>query len=68
MAGMSRLRRALAAREDGASAVEYALLLAGFVAVCVVAVFATFGAAKAMYGTDCENVGTNGIPGAPAAC
>lgn len=68
MAGMSRLRRVLAAREDGASAVEYALLLAGIVAVSVLAVFATFRAAGAMYDTDCKNVGTNGIASAPAAC
>ncbi len=68
MAGMTRLRRALRATDEGASAVEYALLLAGIVAVCVVVVFATFQAAGALYDSDCDNVGTNGIASAPAAC
>ena len=68
MAGMTRVRRILAAREEGASAVEYALLLAGIVAVSILAVFATFRAAGAMYDQDCTNVGQNGIPGAPTAC
>ncbi len=68
MAGMTRMLRALRTRDEGASAVEYALLLAGIVAVCVVAVFATFRAAGAMYDKDCDKVGTNGIAGAPDAC
>lgn len=68
MAGMTRMRRALCARDEGASAVEYALMLAGIVAVCIVAVFATFQVAGAMYQDDCTTVGTNDIAGAPAAC
>lgn len=68
MAGMTRLRRAVRHSDAGASAVEYALLLAGIVAVCVVIVFATFQAAGALYDSDCENVGENGIAGAPDAC
>lgn len=67
MAAMTRVRRVLRA-DDGASAVEYALLLAGIVAVCIVAVFATFRAAGALYDSDCQTVGTNNIAGAPAAC
>ena len=67
MAGMTRLRRWLRA-DEGASAVEYALILAGIVAVCIIAVFATFRVAGVMYHDDCQTVGTNGIAGAPAAC
>ena len=65
---MTRLRHALRSRDEGASAVEYALLLAGIVAVCITAVFATFRIAGVMYDEDCQNVGTNSIAGAPAAC
>ncbi len=68
MAGMTRLRQVLRSRDRGATAVEYALLLAGIVAVSVVVVFATFQAAGALYDSDCDNVGTNNIAGAPAAC
>jgi pilus assembly protein Flp/PilA len=68
MERMTRLRRVLSAHDQGASAVEYALLLAGIVAVCIFVVFATFRAAGALYDDDCTTVGTNDIAGAPAAC
>ena len=63
MSGMTRMRRVLRTRDEGASAVEYALLLAGIVAVCITAVYATFRIAGVVYDEDCQNVGTNGIAG-----
>ncbi len=42
--------------ERGASAVEYALLIAGIAAIIVVAVFALGPATKEMFTDTCENV------------
>ena len=68
MAAMTRVRRGSCVQRRRCLAVWYALLLAGIVAVCIVAVFATFRAAGALYDSDCQTVGTNNIAGAPAAC
>lgn len=65
---MTRLRQLLATRDQGATAVEYALLVAGIVAVCISIVFATFAVAGAVYDSNCEDIGTNSIATAPQAC
>jgi pilus assembly protein Flp/PilA len=57
------------ARADtGASAVEYALLLAGIVAVVVVSVLALTRVVGDRYRTDCDAVGTGGVSAAPTPC
>jgi Flp pilus assembly pilin Flp len=54
--------------DTGASAVEYALLLAGIIAVVVVSVFALTRVVGDRYRTDCQSVGTGGISAAPTPC
>ena len=54
--------------ESGVSAVEYALLLAGIVAVVLVSVLALTRVVGHRYTTDCNQIGTGGISAAPTPC
>ena len=53
--------------EDGASAVEYGLLVGGIAAVIVVLVFALGGQVQSMFQDTCDSVAT-GNAGAAATC
>ena len=53
--------------EDGASAVEYGLLVAAIAAVIVIIVFALGGFVKNAFKNTCNAIGTNGS-GSTAAC
>lgn len=55
---MQRIMRAK--NEDGASAVEYGLLVAAIAAVIVIIVFALGGLIKSAFHTTCSAISTNG--------
>jgi Flp pilus assembly pilin Flp len=55
-------------RDSGVSAVEYALLLAGIVAVVLVSVLALTRVVGDRYKSDCDRIGTGGISAAPTPC
>jgi len=59
---LGRLRRRLD-RDDGASAVEYGLLVAAIAAIIILIVFAVGLMTKAMFQETCDEIDTN----APAA-
>lgn len=65
---ITRFWRALRAGDDGASAVEYGLLVAGLVVGAIALVFAFIGVARAIYESDCDTVGQYGISTAPQGC
>jgi len=50
-----------AKHDDGASAVEYGLLVAAIAAVIVVIVFALGNVVKSKFQSTCTNVDTNGV-------
>jgi Flp pilus assembly pilin Flp len=54
--------------DRGVSAVEYALVLAGIVAVVLVSVLALTRVVGDRYTTDCNQVGSGGVSGAPTPC
>jgi Flp pilus assembly pilin Flp len=56
------------AGDAGVSAVEYALLLAGIVAVVLVSVLALTRVVGERYTTDCDRIGTGGVSAAPTPC
>jgi pilus assembly protein Flp/PilA len=53
--------------DDGASAVEYGLLVAGIAALVVVIVFAFGGVIKSSFTSTCKNIKNSGISGS-ATC
>jgi pilus assembly protein Flp/PilA len=53
--------------DDGASAVEYGLLVAGIAALVVVIVFAFGGVIKNSFASTCKNIKNSGISGS-ATC
>jgi hypothetical protein len=55
-------------RDSGASAIEYALLIAGIVAVSLVTIFALVRVVGHSYADDCERVGRGDIADAPKPC
>lgn len=59
-----------AKRDDGASAVEYGLLIAAIAAVIVVIVFALGGLLQSKFKNTCDNINTNGgtVAGDTNAC
>jgi Flp pilus assembly pilin Flp len=58
----------LGTRDAGVSAVEYALLLAGIVAVVLVSVLALSQVVGDRYTMDCNRIGSGGISDAPTPC
>jgi pilus assembly protein Flp/PilA len=54
--------------DDGASAVEYGLLVAAIAAVIVVVVFALGNVVKNKFTNTCTNIEHNGTPAAGATC
>jgi pilus assembly protein Flp/PilA len=55
--------------EDGASAVEYGLLVAAIAALIVVIVFALGGVIKGVFSSTCTTIGNNAVSGgAPTSC
>lgn len=55
---LDRLRKLMSRNEDGASAVEYGLLVAAIAAVIVIIVFALGGFIKNAFSTTCNAIGT----------
>ena len=53
---------------DGASSVEYALILVGIVLGTIVLITALVRVATSSYDRTCQQVGTGGATTAPAAC
>ena len=63
------IRNILAKRdEDGASAVEYGLLVAAIAAVIVIIVFALGGIIKDAFKSTCDNVNAGSFSHATATC
>jgi pilus assembly protein Flp/PilA len=54
--------------EDGASAVEYGLLVAAIAALIVVIVFALGGVIKSVFSDTCNTIGSNALGAAPTSC
>jgi pilus assembly protein Flp/PilA len=55
--------------EDGASAVEYGLLVAAIAALIVVIVFALGGVIRGVFSSTCTTIGDNAAAsGAPSSC
>jgi Flp pilus assembly pilin Flp len=54
--------------EAGASAVEYALLVAGIALGAIVVIVAFVRVATSAYDSTCEHVGREGVATAPEAC
>ena len=54
--------------EDGASAVEYGLLVAGIAALIVLIVFAFGGVIKGVFKSTCDTVAQKGATGTSATC
>jgi pilus assembly protein Flp/PilA len=56
--------------EDGASAVEYGLLVAAIAALIVVIVFALGGVIRGVFSSTCTTIGNNAASGgtAPSSC
>lgn len=66
---MNFFRNALARRtEDGASAVEYGLLVAGIAALIVAVVFLFGGMIKGVFSHTCSQIGTASTSGTAATC
>ena len=59
---LTRLRR-VARRDDGASAVEYGLLVAAIAAVIIVVVFAFGGIVRDVFQDTCDELVSTGNPG-----
>jgi pilus assembly protein Flp/PilA len=56
-------------KEDGASAVEYGLLVAAIAALIVIVVFALGGIIKGVFKHTCDTIGSNdGNASTPASC
>ena len=53
-------------QQDGASAVEYALLIAGIAAVLVLVIYAFGGMLSTVFASTCQNLGTHA--GAASSC
>ncbi len=63
------LRPASRSRCDaGASAVEYALIVAGIALGSILVILAFVRVATSAYDSACDKVGRGGIPSAPAGC
>lgn len=54
--------------DDGASAVEYGLLVAGIAALIVAIVFIFGGVIKGAFKDTCSTIATKGVSGAAATC
>ncbi len=54
--------------EDGASAVEYGLLVAGIAALIVAIVFVFGGIIRDAFGDTCETIANKGVSGGTATC
>jgi pilus assembly protein Flp/PilA len=54
--------------QDGASAVEYGLLVAGIAALVVVVVFAFGGVVKGQFKNTCTSVKNSGVSSGTATC
>ena len=66
---LARIRTATAQRRDeGASAVEYALLVAAIAALIVVVVFAFGGLINNIFKDTCNTIDGNGVTTAGTAC
>jgi len=57
-----------AKQDDGASAVEYGLLVAAIAAVIVVVVFALGSVVKSKFSNTCHNINTHGTGNTSATC
>lgn len=66
---LAYIRKVTAAKkEDGASAVEYGLLVAAIAALIVIVVFALGGVIKGVFSKTCNSIGNGGGGTAPATC
>jgi pilus assembly protein Flp/PilA len=54
--------------EQGASAVEYGLLVAAIAALIVIIVFALGGVVKSVFSDTCKKIGDNAATAAPSSC
>lgn len=65
---LEMMRNFLKRDEDGASAVEYGLLVAGIAALIVIIVFAFGGVVKSVFQNTCNKVSTGTSTGTAASC
>jgi pilus assembly protein Flp/PilA len=59
---LALVRRAMRSREDGASAVEYGLLVAAIAALIVIIVFALGGVIRNMFDSTCDTIASETAP------
>jgi len=64
----ARARLRARTSSEGASSVEYALILVGIVLGAIVLITAFVRVATSSYDRTCQQVGTGGASSAPAAC
>jgi pilus assembly protein Flp/PilA len=55
-------------KDDGASAVEYGLLVAAIAALIVIIVFALGGLVKGIFKDTCDQIATSGTGGTSTSC
>jgi len=60
---LATIRKVLVRKEDGASAVEYGLLVAAIAALVVVVVFSLGSIMKSTFDDTCEKVANQGVTG-----
>jgi pilus assembly protein Flp/PilA len=69
MSMLSYIRKVADVRkDDGASAVEYGLLVAAIAALIVIIVFALGGLVKGIFKNTCDKIATSGGAGTSASC
>lgn len=59
---LATIRRAAASRDDGASAVEYGLLVAAIAALIVIIVFALGGVIRNLFDSTCDTIASQTAP------
>ncbi len=60
---LAYIRTVAAKKDDGASAVEYGLLVAAIAALIVIIVFALGGLVRDVFSNTCETIASNAAPG-----
>ena len=65
---LAYIRQVSRHQDEGASAVEYGLLVAAIAALIVIVVFALGGLIKGVFKDTCSNIATSGAGGTTTSC
>ena len=65
---LARIRKVIDSADNGASAVEYGLLVAAIAAVVVIIVFSLGGVVKEVFADTCDSIKTGAGTGVSATC